>query len=87
MSNSQRPHGLQPTRLCRPWDSPGKNTGVGCHFLLHSTDLQIAKMPEKIPVILSGCSIFGVLSEVRDKGTVFIVSLICHLTDTMFDLC
>ena len=34
VSNSQRPHGLQPTRLCRPWDSPGKNTGVGCHFLL-----------------------------------------------------
>ena len=30
----QWPHGLQPTRLPRPWDSPGKNTGVGCHFLL-----------------------------------------------------
>ena len=29
-----RPHWLQPTRLPRPWDSPGKNTGVGCHFLL-----------------------------------------------------
>ena len=29
-----RPHGLQPTRLLRPWDSPGKNTGVGCPFLL-----------------------------------------------------
>ena len=29
-----RPHGLQPTRLLRPWDSPGKNAGVGCHFLL-----------------------------------------------------
>ena len=29
-----RPHGRQPTRLLRPWDSPGKNTGVGCHFLL-----------------------------------------------------
>ena len=28
------PRGLQPTRLLRPWDSPGKNTGVGCHFLL-----------------------------------------------------
>ena len=28
------PHGLQPTRFLRPWDSPGKNTGVGCHFLL-----------------------------------------------------
>ena len=29
-----RPHGWQPTQLPRPWDSPGKNTGVGCHFLL-----------------------------------------------------
>ena len=29
-----RPHRRQPTRLHRPWDSPGKNTGVGCHFLL-----------------------------------------------------
>ena len=29
-----RPHRQQPTRLLRPWDSPGKNTGVGCHFLL-----------------------------------------------------
>ena len=27
-------HGLQPARLLCPWDSPGKNTGVGCHFLL-----------------------------------------------------
>ena len=34
MSNSGRPHRQQPTRLPRPWDSPGKNTGVGCHFLL-----------------------------------------------------
>ena len=34
MSNSVRPHRRQPTRLPRPWDSPGKNTGVGCHFLL-----------------------------------------------------
>ena len=33
MSNSVRPHRRQPTRLARPWDSPGKNTGVGCHFL------------------------------------------------------
>ena len=29
-----RPHRRQPTRLCCPWDSPGKNTGMGCHFLL-----------------------------------------------------
>ena len=34
MSDSVRPHRRQPTRLPRSWDSPGKNTGVGCHFLL-----------------------------------------------------
>ena len=34
MSDSVRPHRWQPTRLLRPWDSPGKNTEVGCHFLL-----------------------------------------------------
>ena len=33
MSDSVRPHRQQPTRLPCPWDSPGKNTGVGCHFL------------------------------------------------------
>ena len=34
VSDSVRPHRWQPTRLPRPWHSPGKNTGVGCHFLL-----------------------------------------------------
>ena len=34
VSNSVRPHRQQPIRLLCPWDSPGKNTGVGCHFLL-----------------------------------------------------
>ena len=34
VSDSVQPHRWQPTRLRRPWDSPGKNTGVGCHFLL-----------------------------------------------------
>ena len=34
VSDSARPHRRQPTRPHRPWDSPGKNTGVGCHFLL-----------------------------------------------------
>ena len=34
VSHSVRPHRRQPTRLPSPWDSPGKNTGVGCHFLL-----------------------------------------------------
>ena len=35
MSNSVQPHRQQPTRLLHLWDSLGKNTGVGCHFLLH----------------------------------------------------
>ena len=34
MSDSSRPHGLQPTRLLHPWDFTGKSTGVGCHCLL-----------------------------------------------------
>ena len=34
VSDSVRPHRRQPTRLPCPWDSPGRNTGVGCHFLL-----------------------------------------------------
>ena len=34
VSDSVRPHRRQPTSLPHPWDSPGKNTGVGCHFLL-----------------------------------------------------
>ena len=32
LSDSLRPHGLQPAKLLCPWDFPGKNTGVGCHF-------------------------------------------------------
>ena len=36
MSDSVRPHRRQPTRLPCPWDSPGKSTGVGCHFLLQA---------------------------------------------------
>ena len=40
--DSLRRHGLQPTRLC-PWDFPGKNAGVGCHFLLQ---LQLETQPK-----------------------------------------
>ena len=43
MFNSLWPHGLQPTRLLRPWDFPGKNTGVGCHSLLQWMSLPICK--------------------------------------------
>src|SRR5574339_305353 len=34
MKDSSQPYGPQPSRILCPWDSPGKNTGVGCHFLL-----------------------------------------------------
>ena len=43
MSDSVRPHGQQPTRLLCPWESLGKNTGVGCHFLLQ---LVMASQPQ-----------------------------------------
>ena len=49
MSDSSRPHGLQPTRLLRPWDSPGKGTRVGCHVF--SSDLDW-NLPNPGPLIL-----------------------------------
>ena len=40
MSDSVQPHRPQPARLPRPWDSPVKNTGVGCHFLLQCMNVK-----------------------------------------------
>ena len=40
VSDSVRPHRQQPTRLPRPWDSPGKNTDVGCRFLLQCINVK-----------------------------------------------
>ena len=54
VSDSVRPHRWQPTRLSCPWDSPGKNTGVGCHFLLHPTPLrsdQIRSVAQSCPTL------------------------------------
>ena len=50
MSDSFRPHGLQPTRLLRPWDFPGKSTGVGCHRLLRHPYITNGKT-----IVLFGC--------------------------------
>ena len=44
MSDSVRPQRRQPTRLLRPWDSPGKNTGVGCHFLLQCMKVKVKSL-------------------------------------------
>ena len=47
MSDSVQPHRQQPTRLSCPWDSPGKNTGVGCHFLLQMHESEKWKVKVK----------------------------------------
>ena len=44
MSDSMRPRRRQPTRLLCPWDSPGKNTGVGCHFLLQCMKVKVKSL-------------------------------------------
>ena len=44
MSDSVRPHRWQPTRHPGPWDSPGKNTGVGCHFHLQCTKVKVKSL-------------------------------------------
>ena len=51
MSDSVRPHRRQPIRLPRPWDSPGKNTGVGCHFLLQCMKVKSeSEVPQSCPI-------------------------------------
>ena len=48
VSDSLRPHGLQPIRLICPWDTPGKNFGVGCHFLLQGIFLTQGSNPHHL---------------------------------------
>ena len=49
MSDSVRPHRRQPSRLSCPWDSPGKNTGVGCHFLLQCIKVKVKSLSRVRP--------------------------------------
>ena len=56
MSDSLRPHRLQSTRLLCPWDSPGKNTGVGCHSLLQENTLSrfvVLSFPRRKHLLIS----------------------------------
>ena len=61
-ANSVRPRRRQPTRLTRPWDSPGKNTGVGCHFLLQCIKVKSESEVAQLCLTLSDpmdCSLPG----------------------------
>ena len=52
------PHGLQPTRLLCPWDFPGKNTGMSCHFLLHIWQKILIALWFGIGVLVAYCFLF-----------------------------
>ena len=62
MSDSVQPHRRQPTRLPHSWDSPGKNTGVGCHFLLQCMKVKSeSEVAQSCPTLsnLTDCSLPG----------------------------
>ena len=74
-----RPHRRQPTRLHHPWDSPGKNTGVGCHFLLQCMKVTSEREVAQLCLTLSdptdcsppGFSVHGVFqSRVLEWGAI-----------------
>ena len=68
MSDSVQPHRRQPTRLHCPWDNPGKNTGVGCHFLLQcvkvKSEREVAQscptLSDPVDHSLPGSSVHGI---------------------------
>ena len=79
MSDSMRPHRRQPTRLPQPWDSPGKNTGVGCHFLLQCMKVKSeSEVAQSCPTLcdpmdcsLPGSSIHGIFqARVLEWGAI-----------------
>ena len=79
MSDSVRPHRRQPTRLPRPWDSPGKNTGVGCHFLLQCMKVKSeSEVGQSCPTLtdpmdcsLTGSSVHGIFqARVLEWGAI-----------------
>ena len=79
MSDSVRPHRQQPTRLPRPWDSPGNNTGVGCHFLLQCMKVKSeSEVVQSCPTLsdpmncsLPGSSVHGIFqARVLEWGAI-----------------
>ena len=75
MSNSVQPHRRQPTRLPCPWDFPGKNTGVGCHFLLQcmkvKSESEVAQSCPTRSDPIPGSSIHGIFqARVLEWGAI-----------------
>ena len=79
MSDSVRPQRQQPTRLPHPWDSPGKNTGVGCHFLLQCMQVKSEReVTQSCPTLrdpmdcsLPGSSVHGIFqARVLEWGAI-----------------
>ena len=79
MSNSVQPHRWQPTRFLHPWDSPGKNIGVGCHFLLQcmkvKSESEVAQscltLSDPMDCSLPGSSIHGIFqARVLEWGAI-----------------
>ena len=88
MSDSVRPHRWQPTRLPRPWDCPGKNTGVGCHFLLQcmklKSDSEVAQscltLRDPMDCSLPGSSVHGIFqARVLEWGAIAFSNRSGHL--------
>ena len=89
VSDFMRPHRWQPTRLPRPWDSPGKNTGVGCHFLLQcmkvKSESEVAQscptLSDPVDHSLPGSSIHGIFqARVLEWGAIaFSGNLLSHV--------
>ena len=69
-----RPHRLQPTRLSRPWDSPGKNTGVGRHFLFQCVKVKVKSCPtlsNPMDCSPSGSSVRGIFqARLLESGAI-----------------
>ena len=79
MSDAVRPHRWKPTRLPHPWDSPGKSTGVGCHFLLQclkvKSEREVAQscptLSDPMDCSLPGSSIHGIFqARVLEWGAI-----------------
>ena len=87
MSDSVQPHRRQPTRLPHPWGSPGKNTGVGCHFLLQcitvKSESEVAQLcptlSDPMDCSLPGSSIHGIVqARVLEWGAIAFSDIYTH---------